>query len=364
VVSLLVVALWSALSSPVRAQGDNGTHWVPITLDGPVQELFVPTSGALLARARDDLLRSDDGGATWTTLLLPPSSAAGRLIAVAPTNHDLVFASGDGGLYRSADGGFNWQLLRGPLRALDLAVSPVNPDALYLVLRSAPNNVVVVQRSDDGGTNWRTVFERPNSVSERCRVSLAAHPTDANRLFRSTSCSGGPATGASLLLSSDQGANWSESWSPTASNAASPARLAGGYRAAPQRLYLVVNNDSRLGDASLLRSDDAGDSWAELLVFSGGGTMRPPEEPLVTIGGLANDRAAPDRVYAALNECAVVSAGRQCVGHVRRSTDGGEGWEDLGHQDLAPINSLALGVDGRNLYAATGEGLWRLPLPR
>ena len=37
-------------------------------------------------------------------------------------------------------------------------------------------------------------------------------------------------------------------------------------------------------------------------------------------------------------------------------------WSDLGRQDIGAVSDLALGVDGRNLYAATDQGLWRLPL--
>ena len=35
------------------------------------------------------------------------------------------------------------------------------------------------------------------------------------------------------------------------------------------------------------------------------------------------------------------------------SVDGGATWSDLGRQDIGAVSDLALGVDGRNLYAAT-----------
>ena len=42
---------------------------------GPAEEavdrLFTPTSGALLARGKEALLRSDDGGVSWRTIALP-----------------------------------------------------------------------------------------------------------------------------------------------------------------------------------------------------------------------------------------------------------------------------------------------------
>jgi hypothetical protein len=33
---------------------------------------------------------------------------------------------------------------------------------------------------------------------------------------------------------------------------------------------------------------------------------------------------------------------------------------DIGRRGLPPIHQLALGIDGRNLYAAIDEGLYRL----
>jgi hypothetical protein len=46
------------------------------------------------------------------------------------------------------------------------------------------------------------------------------------------------------------------------------------------------------------------------------------------------------------------------------SPDGGLTWLDLGGRDLGRIRNLALGIDGRYLYAATDHGLWRLAVDR
>jgi hypothetical protein len=35
---------------------------------------------------------------------------------------------------------------------------------------------------------------------------------------------------------------------------------------------------------------------------------------------------------------------------------------DLGSQDLGKINDLTLGIDGKNIYAATEAGVWRRSL--
>jgi hypothetical protein len=42
---------------------------------------------------------------------------------------------------------------------------------------------------------------------------------------------------------------------------------------------------------------------------------------------------------------------------------GGTSWQRLGGSDLGVVNDVAVGIDGRNLYAATTAGVWRLHLP-
>ena len=117
----------------------------------------------------------------------------------------------------------------------------------------------------------------------------------------------------------------------------------------------------------MLRSDDDGASWDEVLAYRGGGTpgFAPPGEdpkaPNVQLGGLAYDPAQPDQVYV----------GRQVFhgyfeppagGAVAASRDGGQTWFDLGRQDIGAVRDLALSVEGGLLFAATDQGLWRLHL--
>ena len=63
------------------------------------------------------------------------------------------------------------------------------------------------------------------------------------------------------------------------------------------------------------------------------------------------DPTDPDRVYVILHN-----------GNVRSSQDGGLTWSDLGTPHDGFVRGLVLGVDQKNLYAATGLGVMRLPL--
>jgi hypothetical protein len=137
--------------------------------------------------------------------------------------------------------------------------------------------------------------------------------------------------------------------------------LTGGQGAMPSRFFLVVTKPAQGGGMSLLRSDDDGLTWVEQLSYAGGGGMTPANDtrPNVTLSGLAVDAGAPDRLYGAFRERV---KGQPESSAVRTSADGGLTWTDLGQGLGGPASSLALGIDGRNLYAATGSGVWRLAL--
>jgi hypothetical protein len=219
-------------------------------------------------------------------------------------------------------------------------------------------------RSVDGGATWQ-VLEHPQPLS-LCGWGvrlLLAHPTDPQRVFRAAACTAGRNFGELIRQSTDQGATWAP-WFSTVDDVTGvpdhyPSRLVGGSGAVPARFHLAANRDARLGGSDLVRSDDDGASWTTVLAYRGGGSPgyagpdNDPSAPKVTLGGLAYDPSNPDRVYAGL-------AGDR--DGVLTSPDGGATWCSLGQQPIGGVRDLVLGVDGRNLYAATDAGVWRLEL--
>lgn len=87
------------------------------------------------------------------------------------------------------------------------------------------------------------------------------------------------------------------------------------------------------------RRHDRGASWRFLLNAN--------DDPSVGVAGLAYDPSAPDYLYLA-----PTGAGEA----VQASPEGGETWQQLGADDKGRVTSLALGIDGRNLYAGTDRG--------
>jgi hypothetical protein len=351
------------------ALGESLDDWEQTALTGPVAELFAPASGAFFARTDGGLFRSDDGGASWRPVNLPPvpSNARAWRAAVDPTDHTVLYVSGEGGLYKSSDDAATWTLVLPTSEvARGIAVSPADRGLVYLGLvpRADISSDFRFLRSRDGGATWEQLEEHHNSLCGWGVPILLPHPSDAGRVFRTAACVAGRDVGLPLRHSADQGATWTTVFGDTRFGdvqTAFPVRLVGGRDAAPARFYLAANRDSRTGGSSLFRSDDDGGSWTEVLAHHDG-TPRP-QPTNAQIAALAYDPARPDRVYVGVNEFAGQSANRVlATSRVRASADGGATWSDLGQRELGTISDLALGIDGQSLYAASDRGVWRLPV--
>ena len=404
----LLVALATMLTVGLAGAGDlqaresTGGAWEQLAgVPGPVEKLFTPASGPLFAQAGLDLYRSDDGGTAWSTVMLPPApggSAARRQILVNPSSHQQIYATGADGLYRTVDDAASWQVIWPndpdfPSIAA-VTVSPADGDLIYLVARTQMARIIKLARSDDGGQTW-TTLEQDGHEGLACTWTvhlLQAHPTDASRLFRAIECHHG--LSSSLLQESrDRGGSWAvladtggtrpeTVKDPRQQPAPAPTSvplgrivplsekeraigttgtLEGGQGAQPSRFYLVVTKPAQGGGMSLLQSDDDGLTWIERLSYAGGGGMTPANDsrPNVTLSSLSLDPSTPDRLYGAFHEQV---KGQPATDALRTSQDGGQTWTDLGPGSPGPVADLALGIDGRNLYAASGSGVWRLAL--
>jgi photosystem II stability/assembly factor-like uncharacterized protein len=150
--------------------------------------------------------RSEDGGRTWTRSLFVDTATGAVDLAVDPANPDVVFAAtwtarvwpwlsyftpveGDGSaLWRSTDGGRNWQRLggegwpTGPLGRIGVAVTRAG-SALRIyasVDRSAGDGGLY--RSDDGGGHWRRVNEA-SWLTVWYMSRLTVSPNDPDTLY-------------------------------------------------------------------------------------------------------------------------------------------------------------------------------------
>ncbi|MCD4770293.1 MAG: hypothetical protein K8R35_09010 [Bacteroidales bacterium] len=165
--------------------------------------VFVAALGHLWnANEERGLFKTSDGGKTWEKILYIDENTGCTDIAIDPAQPDIMFATmwdfrrkawtfrsgGTGsGLYKSADGGINWERLsnglpEGELGRIAVSISPVNSKLVYALIESENS---ALYRSEDSGESWTEVNktipiqERPFYFSY-----IMADPVDTNRVYK------------------------------------------------------------------------------------------------------------------------------------------------------------------------------------
>ncbi len=174
----------------------------------------------------DGMYKSYDAGKTWKHIGLEKSYAIGRIV-VNPTNPDLVYASALGkvfgrnkerGIYRSKDGGANWELVLSKddkTGAMDISMDPNNPLILYAALWECYRNNFEMSsggpgsglyKSTDGGTTWKDISKKPGMpVGLLGKIGIAVSPQNSARVWALVENKNG-----GLFRSDDGGENWAQ----------------------------------------------------------------------------------------------------------------------------------------------------------
>ena len=343
----LLAALW-LLAPAASAQEDRtansfSSDWTLLAgyQDGS-QALMVLPSGAIVSRSSTAMYRSDDDGDTWTMLPNPPDGVA---IAADPVDSQVLYAFGMAGLERSPDGGATWQQIRAASNPPPATAAPfaISSDHRQLFLAEANQDI---QHSPDAGASWQQIYQVSQSGSP-CMPTitmLIPHPTDGQRLMTDAGCYAGRDFGHGLQQTRDGGRTWSQFF-PTAQEV-NPCTLVGGQGSQANRWYLVGNPFAPGVPAALLRSDDDGATWNQVL---------QTESAVQRLCAVAYDPTNPDTVWVAAGQTPDPT-----LTGVRASSDAGRTWSYLGRQDIGWVNALARAADGSVLLAATNEGIWRL----
>ncbi|MEV6596599.1 exo-alpha-sialidase [Actinoplanes sp. NPDC051346] len=254
---------------------------------------------------------------------------------------DTVYAGAeDAALFRSTDGGHNWQELSG-LRTHPSAprwqpgaggmclhtiiVDPTNSERIFVAISAAG-----AFRSDDGGTTWLPINrglrseQIPDQDAEvgHCVHRIAMHPSRPEVLFMQKHWD--------VMRSDDAGASWREVSGNLPTDFGFPIAV---HAHEPETIYVVpIKSDSEHyvadGKLRVYRSRAGGDEWEPLT------TGLPQADCYVNVlrDAMAVDTLDPCGIYFG-------TSGGQVYG----SADGGDTWATL-VRDLPPVLSVEVQV--------------------
>jgi photosystem II stability/assembly factor-like uncharacterized protein len=336
-------------------------HIGPAIMSGRINDIEMhPTNSRILyiGSAGGGVWKSNDAGTTFNPIFDEYCQSIGA-VALDPNDPDNTIYVGTGetwtrnsvsigdGLYKSVDGGSNWNKLNFEKseRIANIIINPENSNEIYVAVLGAlwgDSEERGVYKSMDGGETWsKILYVDPRTGC----ADLAMDPSNPKVLyasmweFRRTGWSfesGGK--NSALYKSTDGGASWNKIHNGFPSG--NLGRL--GIAIAPSNpnvLYTVIEAeaDARKG---LYRSDDAGQSWKQLNNDFG-----------ITVRPFYFSRIVVDPK----DENVIVKGGLS--GSISR--DGGKTFKSLGNMH-SDIHDITFSIkDSDIMYVGTDGGVYR-----
>jgi photosystem II stability/assembly factor-like uncharacterized protein len=352
---------------------DGGATWkrasTGLTCAGVSGLIIDPSSPSVFyATTMGGICKSSDGGDTWEMSLAggiglyvrEESSASGgggaeggwlpASLVMAPSSPSTLYALTGAGLFRSDDGGAEWEPRAGK-GLLDINPQQGGYDVSLALVSIADADILFattyngVLRSTDGGNSWSKVLDNwsllradPNESATLYAPTFVEHLEDPVMTMHST-----------VLKSVDAGATWT---TIVPEQAANIGELVFDNQD-PASLFMVQWDDPGLGadsPISILRSLDGGVTW-EPAGF---------QLPAGNIAGLLFDPGSPETVYVRTYEHSDTESGGE-VCNVYRSTDGGASWQNIAGE-LAEAMDLQIVIDPTSngaVYGLTSSGLYK-----
>ena len=204
----------------VYRSDDGGNSWQYLGLEnigsvGKIEVAYDESNVAYVAAMGDlfgdnserGVYKTTDGGGTWNQVLFISDSTGVVDLAMHPTNSNIIFAAAwerirrpdrrrytgaSSGIYRTIDGGDNWELLTNglPTQANDkgrigLAISPSDPNYVYAYIVNEGGTLTGIYQTTNGGDNWSSVTK--NGIGEPPFMwwfgKIYVHPESPNSLF-------------------------------------------------------------------------------------------------------------------------------------------------------------------------------------
>ena len=239
-------------------------------------------------------------------------------LALSPQDPDVLYLGSDfyGGVYRSSDGGSNWEfkgMVSNAGQIIDIAVSPHSPDRVA----AGANGIFL---SSDGGDSWDHAGLRDTTV-----YAVAFDASDPDIIYAGTLKEEPPYDGYGVFRSDDGGGSWR-----SAGLEGYPVLSIHAQPGAPDTVYAGTG-------AGVFKSCDGCESWSAHLGPWGAVKSLAIDSTGVIFAGTRNDLAD--------------------VGTIYRSGDGGASWDTV-FTHGATIHDLAMDPGTPEIvYCAAGSYL-------
>jgi uncharacterized repeat protein (TIGR02543 family) len=278
------------------------------------------------------IFKTVDSGLTWTKISSINQIIFG--IAIDPLNSNTIYVPAFSGIYKSLDGGKNWQFYwfcsgfeysgwEGKI-----AINPTNRNILYLAgqCRESGYSGMAMLKSVDGGENWTGIKLTPasqNAYGYAC--SVAIDPSSTDTLYAGGFYYDGSKNLGKLYKTTDGGQNWTD--------------ITGSIMGYIESIVIDPTNPLKVYVGTgygIYRSSDGGQTWQ---VNSG----------YASAYALAIDPSDHNILYAGGNEC--------CY----KSIDGGVSWTQYsGGLYGGECNTLlASSASPTRIFYASKAGIYR-----
>ncbi|MBX2877616.1 MAG: glycosyl hydrolase [Saprospiraceae bacterium] len=172
----------------------------------------------------DGVYKSLDAGRSWTNVGLKRSEHIGKIL-LDPRDPNTVYVAaqgplwapgGDRGLYKTVDGGKNWEqvlAISENTGVTDVVLDPRNPDVLYaasyqrrrhvgILVAGGPESAIF--KSIDAGKSWKKL-SKGLPGGDQGRIALAVSPQQPDVVYAHIAAEKGK---SGFFRSSDQGESW------------------------------------------------------------------------------------------------------------------------------------------------------------
>ncbi len=199
--------------------GQSAGNWIGLGPEGGWIETLVmdPTNHNILYAQcyglPTQIYRSDNGGASWQLHSSIPNAYI-TTISIDPNNPLILYAAYSRYLFKSEDGGLNWNRLQiTPSESpniVDIFVCPTNSNFIYVGGHYFQADTVkyVVYRSPDGGLNWSKAIASPSGYYRCYALCFTVNPKNPDELYIGGYHFDGYSYSGLLLRSLDGGVNW------------------------------------------------------------------------------------------------------------------------------------------------------------